>query len=76
MRALVNFGGILLIVLLMGLVVAAYRFFKNSDPDNLENDPDVSEEELEKAKKPGFFKGKGKKSVFKKCIGVFETVYL
>lgn len=62
MRALVNFGGILLIVLLMGLVVAAYRFFKNSDPDNLENDPDVSEEELEKAKKPGFFKSKGKKT--------------
>lgn len=64
MRAFVNFGTILLLVLLAGVIVIVYRFLKNSDPDSLEKDPDVSEEEFEKEKKKmgisSFFSGKGK----------------
>lgn len=53
MRAFVNFGGILLIILILVLAVAAYYFFKNSDPDNLEKDPDADPEELKKERKTG-----------------------
>lgn len=64
MKAFVNFGGIFLIVLLAAIAVAAYRFFKNSDPDNLDNDPDVNQEEFEKERKnvvQDLFKEKKKK---------------
>ncbi|MDD7389435.1 MAG: FHA domain-containing protein [Lachnospiraceae bacterium] len=66
MRVFMNFAGILLICLLAALAVFAYRFFINSDPDRLENDPDVDQETLEKERKktivPDFLQGKGKKT--------------
>lgn len=64
MRAFINFGTLLLLVLLAGVIVVVYRFLKNSDPDSLEKDPDVNEEEFKKEKKtrgiPSFFSRKGK----------------
>lgn len=66
MRAFVNFGAILLICLLAVLAMFAYRFFTDSDPDRLEDDPDVDPEDFEKEGKktivPDFLQGKGKKT--------------